>query len=95
MHTHRANIDADTDVTCWVRNRTGRVDLSAEALTVPVYAYGHECELMTLDATGTTEGQATFTVTADQTHRYFPAGLYRFAVKADGSVVYAGLLEVV
>ena len=95
MHTHRANAGADTTITCRVRDAYGKRDLAGETLTVPVCAYGHPCPLLTLDAEQVEVGQVDFIVTEDQTRRYFPVGLYRFAVKAGDEVVYGGLLEVV
>lgn len=102
MNTHRAYAGADNTITCWVRDEAGNRDLSAETLTVPVYAYGHPCELLTLEAAQATEGEgiaipgrAEFTVSQAAINRYFPAGPYRFAIKAGDEVVYGGLLEVV
>ncbi len=95
MQTHRAYAGADSEITCWVRDAEGKRDLTAETLTVPVYAYGHSCALLALDATQPEVGKVVFTVTEDQTGRYFPVGLYRFAVKAGDELVYGGLLEVV
>lgn len=101
VKTHRAYTGADSVVTCWVRDEVGSRDLSGETLAVPVYAYGHPCELLTLDAAQAMEGEASipgkveFTVTQPAINRYFPTGLYRFAILAGDEVVYGGLLEVV
>lgn len=95
MNTHRAHAGADNTITCWVRNDAGKRDLAGLTLTVPVYAYGIACPLLTLDATQAAVGKVEFTVSQPAIERYLPPGLYRFAIKAGEDVVYGGLLEVV
>lgn len=89
MQTHRAYHDAATALTCWVRGATGKTDLTAATLRVPLYPYGSSTETTTLAATTPAAGQVQVTVPSDTS-----VGLYRFAIEADGAVVYDGLLEV-
>jgi hypothetical protein len=99
MQTHRANLSADTVITCWVRDESGKRDLSAKTLTVTIGPYGFPCVLLTLDATSPATGKVTFTVTQAAADAYFCPGVYRFSVIGTQSSVdenvYSGLLEVV
>lgn len=95
MNTHRAYACSENTITCWARDESGTRDLTAEALTVPVYAYGMNCPLLTLDASQAAGGPVSFVVSQTAIEKYFPAGLYRFAIKAGDEQVYGGLLEVV
>lgn len=95
MQTHRAYFDADTEIVCWVRDDEGVRDLTAETLTARVIGYGQSAELCSFAAAQAAADDAVrFTVTADSTDRHLPVGLYRFEVRTDSGVVYAGLLEV-
>lgn len=95
MQTHRAYFDADTEIVCWVRDDAGARDLTAGTLTARVMAYGQSAELCSFAAAQAAADDAVrFTVTADATSRYLSVGLYRFEVRTEDGVVYAGLLEV-
>ena len=88
MNTHRAYAGADNTITCWVRDESGNRDLSAETLTVPVYAYGHPCELLTLDAAQVaTPGKVEFTVTESQGSYHWP--LISFQAQQGGAHYYS------
>lgn len=93
MNTHRAYAGADTTITCWVRDASGAVNLASAELDVEVYAYGQSTPLVTLAGEGNAAGRVQFDITSDQPD--LSPGLYRFAVKAGGAVVYGGLLEIV
>jgi hypothetical protein len=95
VKTHRAWLGADTTITCWVRDDSGKRNLTGAALAVPVFAYGLTVPLVTLDATSPAVGQVVFTITEQQADKTFSPGLYRFHVEAKGAVAYSGLLEVV
>lgn len=93
MQTHRAYADADTTVTCWVRTGGAKPDFSGNALVAHVYPYGQQTATAEIAASSPEAGRVDFTVTAGSQRT--PQGLYRFAIEANGAVVYDGLLEVV
>lgn len=91
--THRAYMDSDSPQTAWVRDEAGKLDMSeVEALTVEIKSEGRELPRLTLDATSPEAGQLSFTVPANSP-RLWP-GTFSLFAKADGEVVYTGLLEV-
>ena len=97
--TYRADAGVANTLSVWVRDETGRHDLSgATSLTVQLFRYGcHDTRtpLATLAATtDDTTGKVTFAIDADTMQRTLPPGLYRFDVIADGADVYPALLEV-
>jgi hypothetical protein len=101
MNTHRAYLGTDTTVTCWVRNDSGKRDLSGfDSLGVQFYPYGSATDIG-LDLVGTVAatGKATFEVTAANAQAYFTQGIVRFVLKGvdgtDSETLYSGLLEFV
>lgn len=88
---------ADTAITAWVRDASGKRDMTGETLTVHLFPYGKGTELgASIEATSAEEGKASFTITEGFGDSYLQPGLYRLSVKADDTeVIYSGLLEVV
>lgn len=90
METKRAYSDTDTALTVWLRDDAGKIDFTAQALSVALYAYGVPMAYDTLVATSAAAGKVNWTVPADTV-----PGLYRYAVLADGENVGGGILEVI
>lgn len=92
--THRAIEGGDNPQTAWVRTEAGKLDLTGvESLTVDIQRGGHK--LLTIPATGDAGGRVDFTVTsANIKQKLSLLGLFRLYVRADGQVIYTGLLEV-
>lgn len=95
MNTHRAYHGATTTLTAWARTDTGKRDMTGDTLVCTVYRYGQTTDLTTLPVTSPAAGKLSVTVSEDATETYLSHGLYRFAITADGAVVYDGLLEIV
>lgn len=99
MQTHRVSLSSDTLVTCWVRDESGKRDLSDFTLSALIYPYGKNCELLTVSAASAVDGKATFTVTAEDAVAYLWPGVFRFVLKgvdgSDSETLYSGLLEAV
>lgn len=92
--THRAVRGGDSPQTAWVRDEDGRMNLAeVEELTVDIQRDNHK--ILTIPATGDAEGRVDFTVTsANIKQKLSLLGLFRLYVRADGQVIYTGLLEV-
>ena len=100
MQTHRCYLTSDTTITCWVRDESGKRDLSAYTLSVLLYPYGNATDLgLTLSAIKPATGKAQFIVTAEDATAYLSQGVYRFVLKgvsgSDSETLYSGLLEAV
>lgn len=95
VNTYRAHYKTDTTLTCWVRDASGKRDLTTATLTVPIYPYGSNHELATATATSTVVGKVSVAIPTSLTTARLNPGLYRFAINANGVTVYDGLLEVV
>lgn len=104
--THRIDRCIDSTVTCYARDESGRIDLSATDLSVTVRPYGRQNTLATLAASGDANGVISFVVPRavfavggpgfDYGYglRYQPRNLARFDVIASGALVYQALLEI-
>ena len=92
--THRAYSGGDTPQVAWIRTETGRMDLSgAESVTVDILRGDNK--LLTIPATGDEDGRVDFTITAENIRQKLSLlGGFRLYVRADGRVIYAGLLDV-
>ena len=92
--THRAVHGGDNPQVTWVRDEDGKLDLSeVEELTVDIQRGNHK--ILTIPATGDAEGRVDFNVTsANIKQKLSLLGLFRLYVRADGQVIYTGLLEV-
>lgn len=92
--THRAYSGSDTPQAAWVRDDAGRADLSgAESITVDILRGDNT--LLTIPATGDEDGRVDFTITAENIRqRLSLLGGFRLYVRADGRVIYTGLLDV-
>ena len=101
MNTHRAYMGADTAITGYARDESGKRTLSSFAsLSVVLDPYSSGQELgLSITATTPATGNATFTVTKEDADAYLAPGPYRFALLglegADYETLYVGLLEVV
>ena len=93
----RANADADTVVTLYVRDDNGRIDLTgapAPELAVAIRAFGASTPVKTFPATGDNLGKVTFTVTAADVKRDINPGVYAYRLTANGVQMQSGVLEV-
>jgi hypothetical protein len=93
----KANAEADTPVTLYVRNDSGPVDLAGETppvLLVSVRRYGASTPISTFPATGDALGRVSFTVTADDVKRTLFPGVYAYRLTIDGVQGQSGVLEV-
>jgi hypothetical protein len=93
----KANAEADTPVTLYVRNDSGPVDLTgdpAPVLLVSVRRFGASTPISTFPATGDTTGRVTFTVTANDVKRTLFPGVYAYRLTIDGVQGQSGVLEV-
>lgn len=99
MNTHRAYMGADTTVACWVRNESGKRNVSAADLTAVLSNYPSTVTILALGAAQVVDGDdigpVTFDIEQTMSDRYLAPGFYRFQIKADNEVVYGGLLEMV
>lgn len=101
MHTLRAYLGTDTDLTVYVRNAAGERDLTTfDSLSVLFYPYGSSTDVgLTVTATGNSSGAASFTITSANMDAYLAQDVYRFVLKGvDGSdteTLFTGLLEAV
>lgn len=92
--THRAYMGTDSPQTAWIRDEGGRHDLTQyEEIVVEVKSMGRDRPNLTLTATGSAEGELEFTVTADGARKRLWPGVFNLFAKADGKVIYTGLLE--
>jgi len=93
----KANADADTPITLFVRNDAGPIDLGGETppvLLVAVRRFGASMPISTVPATGDTTGRVTFTVTANEVKRSLFPGVYAYRLTANGVQMQSGVLEV-
>jgi hypothetical protein len=101
MQTHRAYMGVDTQITCWVRDESGKRDFDGQELTVYLDTYPATSGIQTLAASQASPGEddevnpVQFTVESEMAERYLMPGLYRFQVRADNEAVYSALLEMV
>jgi len=105
--THRAYRGSDSKQTAWVRTESGKLDMTDLALTVEIspysrgggsgydYGIGSVYRPWVLDAVSPEIGKVEFTAPAAGVVRDCNTSLFKFFVKADGRVVYTGLLEFV
>lgn len=93
--THRAYMGVDSPQTAWIRDEAGAHDLTAyDAITVDIKGPSRDRPSLTVDATGTAGGKLQFTVPADGARKRLYPGTFNLFAKADGLVIYTGLLEV-
>lgn len=106
--THSATRGYDSRIVCYVRDESGPLDLAGKTLTASVRSYGSDggwCDgyggsdaqklLASVPATQDAAGEVSFVLTADlMAHQMCGSNLYRFAIDADGELVYPALLEV-
>ena len=93
----KANAEADTPVTLYVRNDSGPVDLGGETppvLLVSVRRFGATMPISTFQATGDALGRVSFTVTANDVKRTLFPGVYAYRLTIDGAQGQSGVLEV-
>lgn len=93
----RANADADTVVTLYVRDDNGRIDLTGEGapeLAVAIRAFGASTPVKTFPATGDALGKVQFTVTAADVKRDINPGVYAYRLTANGVQMQSGVLEI-
>jgi hypothetical protein len=93
----KANAEADTPVTLFVRNDSGPVDLTGETppvLLVSVRRFGASTPISTFPATGDALGRVSFTVTANDVKRTLFPGVYAYRLTIDGVQGQSGVLEV-
>ena len=93
--THRAYMGVDSPQTAWIRDEAGAHDLTAyDAITVEIKGPSRDRPNLTVDATGTAGGKLQFTIPADGARKRLYPGTFNLFAKADGLVIYTGLLEV-
>lgn len=94
--THRAYMGADTELSAWIRDEEGRVDLTQyDEIQVEVKRDTRDRTELTIPATGTEDGRLDFTVTAEGARKRLRPGIFNLQVVADGEVIHIGYLEVV
>lgn len=92
---HRAYAGADTGILAFIRDESGRRDLSGmDDITVSAQL-AHGKEVASFPATGDEEGRLSFTVTNEAIQRGMSPGVYALRAVADGEVIYTANLEVV
>jgi hypothetical protein len=93
----KANADADTPITLYVRDDAGPVDLTGESapvLLVSVRRFGASMPISTFPASGDANGRVSFTVTANDVRRTLFPGVYAYRLTIDGVQAQTGVLEV-
>ena len=94
--THRAYMGADSPQVAWIRDESGRHDLTQyDDIHVEIKRDTRDRPELAVPATGTAEGKLEFTITAEGAKRRLRAGPYTLFAISDGQVIYTGLLEVV
>lgn len=94
--THRAYMGADTELSAWIRDEEGRVDLTQLGdIRVEVKRDTRDKPELTVPATGTEQGRLDFTITAAGARKRLRPGIFNLQVVADGEVIHIGYLEVV
>lgn len=93
--TYTASQSADTSLVTWIRDGDGRTNLEDVELEVVIRRYPRGHDRLTVEATGTAEGQVTWTITTEQA-RQLGRGLYQIIIRrADrGELLHRGTLEV-
>jgi hypothetical protein len=100
VNTSRAYRDADSTVTLWVRDESGKLDWAdADVIRMYFYAYGSATKVEESGVTpvfaDAVTGRLTFTITSDYADTNLPRGSYRYSVVRNDAQVADGLLEVV
>lgn len=93
--TYTASQSADTSLVTWIRDGDGRASLEDVELEAVIRRYPRGHDRLTVVATGTAEGQVTWTITTEQA-RQLGRGLYQIIIRrADrGELLHRGTLEV-
>lgn len=93
--TYTASQSADAEFVTWIRDGNGRVSLDDAALEVVIRPYPRGHDRLTVEATGTADGQVTWAITTEQA-RQLGRGLYQIIIRrADkGELLHRGTLEV-
>ena len=100
MNTSRIYRDADSPVTLWVRDESGKLTWANEdVIRMYLYPYASMTKVEESGITPTfseaTTGRLTFTITADYADTNLPRGAYRYSVVRNDAQITDGLLEVV